>query len=149
MSQKGSKAFTVLSLMIQIYGLIVCISKCYEKWNVTPLIWMGINFSSLQQFIAPALDLMPCLPSQWSLQRRGNKGIKFKEGSPNSNSAVTNLGVLSVLLNLGVAKKANISFFSNAPELHICNNTTYIYSLSVPGFKPGTQTTTICQKFML
>ena len=34
------------------------------QWNVTPLIRRGSNFFSLQHFIAPALDLMPCLQAQ-------------------------------------------------------------------------------------
>ena len=38
-------------------------SSGFLKWNVTTLIRWGVIFSSLQHFIAPALDLMPCLPS--------------------------------------------------------------------------------------
>ena len=38
-----------------------------------------VIFISLQHFIAPALDLMPCLPS--GQKEGGNKGIKSKKGA--------------------------------------------------------------------
>ena len=45
------------------------------KWNVAPLIWSGSNFSIFQHFIAPALNLMPCLQAQGT--RDCNKDNKF------------------------------------------------------------------------
>ena len=48
--------------------------KNMKTWNVTPLIWRGSNFFSFPNFIAPALDLMPCLQA-W-VTRDCNKGLK-------------------------------------------------------------------------
>ena len=39
----------------------------------------AVNFISLQHFIAPAFDVMPCLQAQGT--RDCNKGIKFKKGA--------------------------------------------------------------------
>ena len=36
----------------------------------------AIIFLSLQPFVAPALDLMPCLPSRQRREAIGNKGTK-------------------------------------------------------------------------
>ena len=72
------RSFFAQSKMI--FETLIC-SQCSlekRKWNVTPLSRHESNFFSLQHFIAPSLNLMPCL-SSWleiiaCLQSQGNKG---------------------------------------------------------------------------
>ena len=56
---------------------LILSKKIKIKWNVTPLIRRGSNFFHLQHFIAPTLDVIPCLQAQG--RRDCNKGIMFKQ----------------------------------------------------------------------
>ena len=76
-----SKLSFELVSIFKLYHHLVCGHYFDTEWNVTPLIWRGSHFLSLQHFIAPAMDLMPCLQAQGT--RDCNKGIKFKKGSFN------------------------------------------------------------------
>ena len=69
MEKKGGKTRT--SQTCQSTLLLVKLDD--NKWNVTPLI------ISLQHFISPALDLMPCLQAQGTGDC--NKGINSKKGA--------------------------------------------------------------------
>ena len=48
-------------------------------WMLWHLLGGAVIFISLKHFIAPALDLMPCLQARGT--RDYNKGIKFKKGA--------------------------------------------------------------------